>query len=262
MTVETETAERLLLLERQDGIATITLNRPGQYNALSYDLLLALQATLAELAEDTGTRVVLLTGSGKAFCAGHDLKEIRASDDPAVQRKLFDLCSDVMLRITRLPQPVIAMVNGIAAAAGCQLVATCDLAVAAADARFATSGINLGFFCGTPGVAVSRALVRKHAMEMLLTGRFLDADEALAKGLVNQVVSADELEDATLAIARVIAAKPTGAIQQGKRLFYEQLEAGLDAAYAQASEFMVCNLADPATQEGIDAFIEKRPPRW
>lgn len=258
----TET-ERILLVERQDGgIATVTLNRPAQYNALSYALLLELRKAFAELAEDASVRVVILAAAGKAFCAGHDLKEIRANDDPEVVRALFKLCSEVMLQITRLPQPVIARVNGIATAAGCQLVATCDLAVAAEEARFATSGITLGFFCGTPGVAVSRSLARKHAMEMLLTGRFLGAGEALAKGLVNQVVPAESLEAATLTLAQTIAAKPAFAIQQGKQLFYKQLEVGLDEAYAQASEFMACNLAEAATQEGIDAFIEKRPPNW
>lgn len=254
--------DALLLVERADGIAMVTLNRPRQFNALSHALLAELQRTLAALADDDTVRVVILAGSGKAFCAGHDLKEIRASDDGATHRALFRLCSEVMLQIMRLPQPVIAQVNGIATAAGCQLVATCDLAVAAADARFATSGINLGFFCGTPGVAVSRALQRKHAMEMLLTGRFLDAEEALAKGLVNQVVPAAELATTTRELAALIASRPAAAIQQGKQLFYRQLDMNLHDAYAAASEFMACNLAEPATREGIDAFIEKRPPRW
>lgn len=254
--------EPMLLVDKRDGIATVTLNRPRQFNALSHALLDELKAALAALAEDESVRVVILAGSGKAFCAGHDLKEIRASADPDIHRTLFRLCSDVMLQITRLPQPVIARVHGIATAAGCQLVATCDLAIATEDSRFATSGINLGFFCGTPGVAVSRSLVRKHAMEMLLTGRFLDAQEALAKGLVNQVVAPEALEETTLELARTIAAKPPAAIQEGKRLFYRQLEMRLDDAYAEAAEFMVCNLAEPDTQEGIDAFIDKRPPRW
>lgn len=262
MSVNFEQVEQILLVERADNIATVTLNRPAQYNALSRSLLEELRATLAELADDDGVRVVILTGSGKAFCAGHDLKEIRASAAEAEHKALFDLCSEVMLQITRLPQPVIAQVNGIATAAGCQLVATCDLAVAAEDARFATSGIALGFFCGTPGVAVSRSLARKHAMEMLLTGRFLGAGEALSKGLINQVVPAESLREAALNLARTIAAKPAFAIQQGKQLFYKQLEVGLDEAYGMASEFMVCNLADADTQEGIDAFIQKRPPKW
>lgn len=262
MAAEATQAEAILLVEQRDGIATVTLNRPRQYNALSQALLIELRDAFTALAKDENVRVVILTGSGKAFCAGHDLKEIRASDDATAHHALFNLCSEVMLQITRLPQPVIAAVNGIATAAGCQLVATCDLAVAVEEARFATSGITLGFFCGTPGVAVSRSLARKHALEMLLTGRFLDAREAAAKGLVNQVVPAAELEDTVLALARTIAEKPPAAIQEGKRLFYRQLEAPLDEAYALASEFMVCNLADPATQEGIDAFIEKRPPRW
>lgn len=254
--------EPMLLVDKHGGIATVTLNRPRQFNALSHALLEELKSALAALAADDSVRVVILAGSGKAFCAGHDLKEIRASDDPDTHRTLFRLCSEVMLQITRLPQPVIARVNGIATAAGCQLVATCDLAIATEESRFATSGINLGFFCGTPGVAVSRSLARKHAMEMLLTGRFLDAQEALAKGLVNQVVASERLEEKTLEVARTIAAKPPAAIQEGKRLFYRQLEMPLDDAYAAAAEFMVCNLAEPDTQEGIDAFIDKRPPRW
>lgn len=262
MAADATQTEAILLVDQRDGIATVTLNRPRQYNALSQALLLELRDAFTALAKDENVRVVILTGSGKAFCAGHDLKEIRASDDAGTHHALFSLCSEVMLQITRLPQPVIAAVNGIATAAGCQLVATCDLAVAVEEARFATSGITLGFFCGTPGVAVSRSLARKHALEMLFTGRFLDAREAAAKGLVNQVVPAAELEDTVLALARTIAEKPPAAIQEGKRLFYRQLEAPLDEAYALASKFMVCNLADPATQEGIDAFIEKRPPRW
>lgn len=262
MGVNIKQAEQLLLVERADGIATVTLNRPAQYNALSKALLEELREALEELAQDDSVRVLILAGSGKAFCAGHDLKEIQASKDQAEHQALFDLCSEVMLQITRLPQPVIAEVNGIATAAGCQLVATCDLAVATEEARFATSGITLGFFCGTPGVAVSRSLARKHAMEMLLTGRFLSAAEALSKGLINQVVPAESLREATLELARAIASKPAFAIQQGKQLFYQQLGAGLDEAYALASEFMVCNLADADTQEGIDAFIQKRPPRW
>ncbi len=262
MSTVTASEESVLLVHRQDGIATVTLNRPQQYNALSQQLLLALRDTLDQLKDDPTVRVVILAGNGKAFCAGHDLKELRAKPDSAFHRELFSLCSEVMLRIVRLPQPVIAQVNGIATAAGCQLVASCDLAVAADDARFATSGINLGFFCGTPGVALSRNLARKHALEMLFTGRFLDAQEAQAKGLVNQVVPAARLAEATRELAAVIAAKLPAAIQAGKRLFYEQLEAGLDRAYALATELMVCNLADPDTEEGIDAFLEKRPPRW
>jgi len=252
----------ILLVAKQDGIATLTLNRPRQYNALSRELLLALRDELDALRDDAGVRVVVIAASGNAFCAGHDLKELRATADREFHRELFSLCSSVMLRIVQLPQPVIAQVNGIATAAGCQLVASCDLAVCADNARFATSGINLGFFCGTPGVAVSRNLARKHALEMLLTGRFLDAQEALAKGLVNQVVAPEQLDAATRELAATIAAKLPAAIQAGKRLFYKQLEADLEQAYAQATELMVCNLADPDTEEGIDAFIEKRPPRW
>ena len=262
MNVDFMQEERVLLVERDEDIVTLTLNRPAQYNALSRALLEALRAALTELAGDPNVRVIILTGSGKAFCAGHDLKELQAIRDRAEHKALFELCSEVMLQITRQPQPVIAQVNGLATAAGCQLVATCDLAVAAEDARFATSGIALGFFCGTPGVAVSRVLARKHALEMLFTGRFLGAGEALAKGLINLGTLVESLREETLNLARVIAAKPAFAIQQGKQLFYRQLEANLEEAYALASEFMVCNLAEPETQEGIDAFIQKRPPAW
>jgi enoyl-CoA hydratase/carnithine racemase len=255
-------AEPMLLVDRQDGIATLTLNRPYQYNALSLALLQELGAALDRVEADPGGRVVILAASGKAFCAGHDLKEIRASEDAGFHRELFALCSSVMLRITRLPQPVIAQVNGIATAAGCQLVASCDLAVAAEGARFATSGINLGFFCGTPGVALSRNLPRKHALELLLTGRFMDAQEALTKGLVNQVVPAPALAASTRELAQAVAAKLPAAIRGGKQLFYRQLELGLEEAYSLATESMVCNLAEPDTREGIDAFIDKRPPRW
>ncbi len=254
--------EPILRIEQTQGIVTLTLNRPRQYNALSLALLQELRQALARIADDAEARVVVLAGSGKAFCAGHDLKEIRSSDDSELHRRLFSLCSEVMLAITRLPQPVVAQVNGIATAAGCQLVASCDLAVAASDARFATSGINLGYFCGTPGVAVSRNLPRKHALELLLTGRFMEAEEALARGLVNQVVAPEALAEATRALAETIAAKLPSAIRGGKQLFYRQLEVGLDEAYAMATEHMVCGLTDEDTREGIDAFIEKRRPRW
>lgn len=262
MAADATQTEAILLVDQRDGIATVTLNRPRQYNALSQALLLELRDAFTALAKDENVRVVILTGSGKAFCAGHDLKEIRASDDAGTHHALFSLCSEVMLQITRLPQPVIAAVNGIATAAGCQLVASCDLAVAASDARFATSGINLGYFCGTPGVAVSRNLPRKHALELLLTGRFMEAEEALARGLVNQVVAPEALAEATRALAETIAAKLPSAIRGGKQLFYRQLEVGLDEAYAMATEHMVCGLTDEDTREGIDAFIEKRRPRW
>lgn len=262
MSLAQPTTEPLLGVEHDDGIATVTLNRPSQYNALSMALLTELEEALASLAAEPEVRAIILAGSGKAFCAGHDLKEIRSSDDPDFHRSLFAKCSDVMLRINRQPQPVIAQVQGIATAAGCQLVAACDLAVAADDARFATSGINLGFFCGTPGVALSRALSRKHALELLLTGRFIDAEEALAKGLVNRVVPRAQLAEASRDLAAAIAAKLPVAVQQGKQLFYRQLETNLEDAYQQATEFMVCNLTEPDTREGLSAFAEKRAPNW
>jgi enoyl-CoA hydratase/carnithine racemase len=252
------------LLLRQDdrGITTLTLNRPAQYNALSRKLLEALEAELATLHYDDSVRVVVIAGSGKAFCAGHDLKELRGLDDPVLAHPLFALCADVMLKLTSLPQPVIARVHGIATAAGCQLVGACDLAIASTDARFATSGINVGLFCSTPGVALARNVPRKKAMEMLLTGDFLDADGALAQGLVNRVVPPDELDAAVRGLATKIAARPRAAIADGKRVFYEQIELNTEGAYSVAADEMSRSLFSPGTQEGIDAFLEKRPPRW
>lgn len=255
--------ESALVLRHDDGaIATLTLNRPEKYNALSEEMLDALGAALERLAQDQAVRVVILTGAGKAFCPGHDLKQMRERDDADWHRALFAKCSDVMQAIVALPQPVIAKVQGMATAAGCQLVATCDLAVAADDVKFAVSGISVGLFCSTPGVALSRNVHRKHAMEMLLTGEFIDAATAERYGLINQAVPRAELDAAVARLANVIAARPTAAVRLGKRLFYSQLEKDLAGAYAEAAEAMVCNLMQDATLEGIDAFIEKRKPRW
>ena len=256
------TTAPVLLRNDDHGVATLTLNRPAQYNALSEELLASLQSELDQIAQDDALRVVIIAAGGKAFCAGHDLKEMRASEDRAVHQALFDQCGRMMMSIHRLPQPVIACVNGIATAAGCQLVANCDLAVAAEDARFAVSGINVGLFCSTPAVPLSRNLLRKQAMHMLLTGDFVSASEARECGLVNEVVPAAELESATHALAAKIAAKSAHSIRLGKDMFYKQLPMDLADAYAYASERMACNMDSHDAREGIDAFIEKRKPEW
>jgi len=255
-------AEPILLRQQSDGVHTLTLNRPRQYNALSREMLSSLQSALDEIARDPEVRVVVLAGSGPAFCAGHDLKEMRGRPDKAFQKELFEQCSRMMLSLTRLPQPVIARVHGTATAAGCQLVATCDLAVASRGARFATSGINLGLFCSTPAVALSRNVARKHALEMLVTGDFIDADAALARGLVNRVVTEAEIDRAVAELAATICAKPAVAVRAGKEMFYKQLELGLADAYAYASEVMACNMMTEEACEGIDAFLQKRAPAW
>jgi enoyl-CoA hydratase/carnithine racemase len=225
-------------------------------------MLEALQSECDQIAQDPSIRVVILAASGRAFCAGHDLKEMRAQPSEDYYKKLFGQCTDFMVSLQRLPQPVIAEVQGIATAAGCQLVAMCDLAVAADHAKFAVSGVNLGLFCSTPGVGLSRNLLRKQAMEMLLTGDFLSAQEAQAKGLINRVAPAAELTSATEALAAKILAKPEAAIRLGKRLFYTQLEVGIENAYALAGQTMACNMMDAEALEGVLAFIEKRQPDW
>ncbi len=252
----------LVLLHRDGGIATLTLNRPAQYNALSEELMQALQGTLDALADDPSVRVVVLGGAGKAFCAGHDLRQMKANPSLAYYQRLFDACSRLMLRIQTLPLPVIARVHGIATAAGCQLVAMCDLAVAAADARFAVSGINVGLFCATPSVALARNVGRKTAFEMLVTGEFIDAPTALERGLINRCVAANHLDEEISALTAAIVAKPQAAIASGKALFYRQLELGIAPAYQLAGQAMACNMADDIAQEGVSAFLEKRKPNW
>lgn len=252
----------VLLRSDAGGVATLTLNRPEQFNALSCELLTALQDALDAIRTDTAVRVVVIAAAGRAFCAGHDLKEMRSDTAHAFQQALFRQCSKVMTTLTQLPQPVIAKVQGTATAAGCQLVAQCDLAVAAQGAKFAVSGINLGLFCATPGVALSRNIGRKAAFEMLATGEFVDAERARALGLVNRVVPAGDLDGAVEELAARLVARPAVSLARGKQLFYRQLEMGLEAAYQLASETMACNMGDAEAQEGIDAFIEKRPPRW
>lgn len=257
-----ESGEPVLLRHDAAGVATLTLNRPNAYNALSEQLLGELERSLEAIAGDVSVRVVVVAGAGPAFCAGHDLKEMRADYDEARIAALFEQCSRVMLAITRLPQPVIARVHGIATAAGCQLVAQCDLAVAAETARFAVSGINVGLFCSTPAVPLARNMPRKQAMEMLLTGDFIDAATALSRGLVNRVVPLARLDDEVAALTQAIKSKPPHALALGKRLFYEQVDADLGRAYAMASEAMTCNFMHGEAAEGVDAFLQKRPPNW
>ncbi|MBS0321465.1 MAG: enoyl-CoA hydratase [Proteobacteria bacterium] len=251
-------------VERSDAgpVATLTLNRGTRYNALSSAMIEALDAAFTAVAADRAIRVVVLAAHGPGFCAGHDLKEMAAHQDLGWQRALFDRCSALMLRITRLPQPVIARVHGIATAAGCQLVATCDLVVAADTATFALPGVNVGVFCSTPAVAVGRVVARKRVMEMLLTGEAIDAPTALAWGLVNRVVPAARLDTTILELATAIAAKSANVIAAGKRVFHEQIDRGVEAAYEHAGEAMACTLLTPEAAEGIAAFVAKRAPRW
>ncbi len=257
------THEPVLLKQQDDrGVVTLTLNRPAAFNALSEELLGALQTEFETIGTDENARVVILAGAGKAFCAGHDLREMRAAPSLNYYRALFEQCSHAMLAIQRLPLPVIARVHGIATAAGCQLVAMCDLAVAAETARFAVSGVKLGLFCSTPSVALSRNLGRKQAFEMLVTGDFIDAEEAQRRGLVNRVVAAERLDAEIDALVAAIIAKPRVAIALGKELFYRQLEGGIADAYDAAGQTMACNMMDDAALEGVQAFIEKRPPQW
>ncbi len=252
------------LLLRQDvgGVVTLTLNRPNQFNSLSAGLLRELQAALDAIAADPAARVVVIAGAGRAFCSGHDLKEMREQRDKATMQALFHQCWRVMTPFSDWPQVVIARVHGIATAAGCQLVAQCDLAVAAEEARFAVSGINVGLFCSTPAVALSRNLGRKQAMEMLLTGDFIDAREAQRRGLVNRVVAATELDAELAKLCASIVAKSPLAVATGKQMFYRQLEMGLTGAYQYAAEVMACNMMAEDVGEGLDAFMGKRPAQW
>lgn len=244
------------------GVVTLTLNRPQAFNALSEAMLAALQRELDAIASDESVRVVVLAAQGKAFCAGHDLKEMRAQPSLDYYRGLFAQCTRMMLTLRRLPVPVIARVQGIATAAGCQLVAQCDLAVASSAAKFAVSGVNLGLFCSTPSVPLSRNVARKQAFEMLVTGDFIDAAQAQARGLVNRVVEPAGLDAEIETLAASIVAKPRAVVAMGKELFYRQGELGIEAAYEAAGETMACNMMDAAALEGVQAFIEKRKPRW
>jgi enoyl-CoA hydratase/carnithine racemase len=244
------------------GVVSLVLNRPDAFNALSSQVMHTLQNHLDQVAQDPKARVVVLSARGKAFCAGHDLREMRANPSLAYYQSLFHQCSEMMMRFQRLPVPVIAVVNGIATAAGCQLVAMCDLAVSSSTSKFAVSGINLGLFCSTPSVALSRNLARKAAFEMLITGDFISAEQALSKGLLNAVVSPDQLDCETARYVSSILAKPRTAVAIGKKLFYEQLEQPLHTAYANAENAMACNMMDEAALEGVQAFIDKRTPNW
>ncbi|HUJ00567.1 MAG TPA: enoyl-CoA hydratase [Usitatibacter sp.] len=258
----TTPAEPVLRRQLRDGIASLVLNRPRQYNVLSRALLDALHEALDAIARDETVRVVTITGAGSAFCAGHDLREMRALDSQAQVQALFASCSAMMQKLVALPVPVIAMVNGLATAAGCQLVAQCDLAVASDEAKFAVSGVNLGLFCSTPSVPLSRNLGRKRAAEMLFTGAFIDAKQALEWGLVNRVVPPGEVGAATDELVARLKAKPREALALGKALFYRQLEAGLAQAYEDATRTISCNMDTDFAREGVDAFLQKRPPNW
>ena len=243
-------------------MVTLTLNRPKAFNALSEAMLAGLQHDLDAIASDESVRVVVIAAEGKAFCAGHDLKEMRADPSLEYYERLFAQCSEMMLTIQRLPVPVIACVQGIATAAGCQLVAMCDLAVAWSTARFAVSGVNVGLFCSTPGIALLRNVLRKQAFEMLVTGEFISAHEAKARGLINRIAEPEQLDAELENLVAAIISKPRVAVAMGKEFFYRQAELGIAAAYDAASQTMACNMMDEAALEGVQAFIEKRPPRW
>jgi enoyl-CoA hydratase/carnithine racemase len=256
--------EKPVVLRTQDerGVVSLTLNRAHAFNALSESMLAALQLEFDAIAEDESVRVVVLAAEGKAFCAGHDLKEMRAKPSLEYYERLFSQCSEMMLAIQRLPVPVIARVQGIATAAGCQLVAMCDLAIAASTAKFAVSGVNLGLFCSAPGVALSRNVLRKAAFEMLVTGEFISAHDAKVRGLVNRVVEPEHLDAEVEKLVAAIIAKPRVAVAIGKEFFYRQIELGIAQAFEAAARIMACNMMDEAALEGVQAFIDKRPPRW
>jgi enoyl-CoA hydratase/carnithine racemase len=257
-------AETPLVLRHDDdrGVCTLTLNRPSAFNALSEELLTALQTELDNLSRSPSLRVLVIAAAGKAFCAGHDLRQMRAEPSMDYYQKLFSQCGNMMLSIQKLQVPVIAKVQGVATAAGCQLVAQCDLAVASSEAKFAVSGVNLGLFCATPSVALSRNLSRKAAFEMLVTGDFLNAQDALKQGLINQIAEPHDLDACTENLIVKILSKPQVALAMGKELFYMQLETGIEKAYEYASQTMACNMMDNTALEGVQAFIEKRKPSW
>ncbi|NKE65199.1 enoyl-CoA hydratase [Ramlibacter sp. RBP-2] len=257
-------ADDAAVLETRDprGVVTLTMNRPANFNALSEEMLGALQQALDRLAQDQSLRAVVIAAAGKAFCPGHNLKEMIAAPSLAYYQRLFAQCSRVMLSILKLPVPVIARVHGLATAAGCQLVAQCDLAVAAQEARFAVSGINYGLFCSTPSVPLLRNVPPKQAMEMLVTGEFISAQQAMERGLVNRVVTADQLDAEIEKLVASILAKPRAALAMGKELFYRQRELGIEAAYQLANETMAVNMMNECALEGFTAFTEKREPAW
>ena len=257
------TTEESVVLRSQDarGVVTLKLDRPQAFNALSEAMLAELQRDFDAITEDQSVRVVVLAAEGKAFCAGHDLKEMRVTPSLDYYQRLFAQCSQMMLSVQRLPVPVIARVQGVATAAGCQLVAMCDLAVASSAAKFAVSGVNLGLFCSAPGVALSRNVLRKVAFEMLVTGEFIDAEQARLRGLINRVAEPEQLDAEVEKLVASIIAKPRVAVAMGKELFYRQAELGIAAAYEAAGKSMACNMMDEAALEGVQAFIDKRQPR-
>ena len=261
---ERAAAETPFVLRRDDGgVVTLTLNRGERFNPLSSAMVAALERELDAVGADRNARVVVLAGAGRGFCAGHDLKELRAhSDDGPWQQKLFADCSRMMVKMTQIPQPIIARVHGIATAAGCQLVSMCDLAVASDEARFALPGVNVGIFCSTPAVGVARNIGRKRSMEMLLTGELFDAQTALGWGLVNRVVPAASLDAEIARFASIILARSGKVVATGKRVFYRQIDQPLEGAYATTSDSMASCMLEPDAAEGIDAFVEKRPARW
>lgn len=259
---KTVSSEPLILRRREGAVETIVMNRPRQYNSISTAMIDEIKSVLDDLAKDESVRAVVLTGAGKAFCAGHDLKEMMANRSYDFTREIFDRCCKMMMTIQQMPQPVIARVHGMATAAGCQLVGMCDLAVAAQSATFATSGITLGLFCATPGVAVARNLLRKNALEMLLTGEFIDAHKAQAWGLVNRVAPDAELDAELARLIDAIISKPREVIAFGKKVFYQQVEMPMAGAYDVAADAMACNMMMDDTAEGVDAFIAKRKPAW
>ena len=256
------TSPALLRHDDGRGVTTLTLNRPEAFNALSEELLDALQIQLDALAQDESLRVLVIAAAGKAFCAGHDLRQMRAEPSLDYYQRLFAQCGRMMMSLHKLPVPVIAKVQGVATAAGCQLVAQCDLAVADASARFAVSGVNLGLFCATPSVALSRNLPRKAAFEMLATGEFIGAEQAQAWGLINRVARSEDLDQAVQQLVDQILSKPRLALAMGKALFYRQIETGMADAYADAAQTMACNMMDATALEGVQAFLDKRPPKW
>ncbi len=257
-----EQNEALVIRKNNRGITTLTMNRPDQYNALSEEMIAAIQSNLNAIAQDDSVRVVILAATGRAFCAGHDLKQMRSHGEQSYFDQLFAECAKMMQTVMSMPQPVIARVHGVATAAGCQLVATCDLAIASNNARFAVSGINVGLFCSTPSVALGRNVGRKKAMEMLLTGNFISAAEAQQQGLINHSVPIEQLDEEIAELADAICAKSSVAIKTGKQMFYKQLEMGVEGAYEFAGQTMACNMMAEDCQEGIDAFMQKRHPVW
>lgn len=256
------TTEPLVLSEVKDHVGTLTLNRPKQFNALSEGMLTALQNELDQIAANESIRIVIIQGAGKVFCAGHDLKEMIATRKESYYQSLFQKCGKIMMTINQMPQPVIAKIHGIATAAGCQLVAACDLAVSAEDARFATSGINVGLFCSTPAVPLSRNIPRKQALEMLLTGDFINAETALNWGLINRMAPLDQLDEEMQKLVNSILSKSSVAVFTGKKMFYKQLESKMEEAYGYAADIMACNMMAEDVSEGVDAFINKRHPNW